>query len=246
MDYDRLCSTLLDDVFGNSPVNALIEHPDIRPPVYALLSQYERERIRWGYWSPAYVACIAAWSTTCPDFQLDNDRMMTLLEDRYAARIPRDDTRVMVGNYLRNRDDLRALKRSGAVSCSFFSRIEDQMVTRTALAKAVASKRIFVLSRAFFEGYQASPYLERMRGDMGMPTDTAADIVPRFLHNGPSTRVQDGLLRSAMVFADLILDCGGSRQDDKCSDVVKMLTELLEESYTDLRRDIVRYASENA
>jgi hypothetical protein len=156
MNYDKLCSTLLDDVFGNSPVNALIEHPAIRPPVYARLSQYERERIRWGYWTPAYVACIAAWSSTCPDFQLDNDRIMTLLEDRYAARISRDDTRVMVGNYLPNRDDLRALKRSGAVTCSFFSRIEDQLVTRTALAQAVASNRILILSRAFFEGYQVS------------------------------------------------------------------------------------------
>ena len=31
MDYDKLCSILLDEVFGNSPVNTLIEYPNIRP-----------------------------------------------------------------------------------------------------------------------------------------------------------------------------------------------------------------------
>jgi len=157
MDYEKLCSILLDDVFSNSPVNTLIEYPDVRPPVYACLSQYEWERIRWGYWTPAYVVCISVWSYTALDFRLDNDRMMTLLEDRYPARIPCDDTRVIVGNYLRNRDDLRALKRSRAVSCSLFSRIEDQTITRGALASAVARQRIHALSRAFLEGISSLP-----------------------------------------------------------------------------------------
>jgi hypothetical protein len=229
-------------VFSNSPVNALIEHLSIRPPVYACLSLYEWERIRWGYWTPAYVACISAWSCTSPDFRLDNDRMMTLLENRYPARIPCDDTRVIVGNYLRSRDDLRALKRSRAVSCSLSSRIEDQTVTRGALTSAVASHRIYALSRAFLEGYQSSP---RMRTDIGMPTDMEADINSRLFHKGASTRVKDGCLRTAMVFADMILDCGESKRDDKSLDVVTMLAGLLEESYTDLRTDIVTYATED-
>ena len=241
MDYEKLCSILLDDVFSNSPVNTLIEYPDVRPPVYACLSQYEWERIRWGYWTPAYVVCISVWSYTALDFRLDNDRMMTLLEDRYPARIPCDDTRVIVGNYLRNRDDLRALKRSRAVSCSLFSRIEDQTITRGALASAVARQRIHALSRAFLEGYQASPW---MRRDIGMATDMGADIISRLFHKGASTKVTDGLFHTAMAFADMILDCGECKRDDKSVDVVTMLAGLLEESYTDLRTDIVTSATE--
>lgn len=233
MDYEKLCSIILDDVFSNSSVNLLVEYPECRRPVFAHLSQYEWERIRWGFWAPAFVACLNAWADMNHLFNLDVTRMNTLLNQGYPSRFRDDGVRMVVGDYLRNRADIRALKSSGLVPCSLFSRIEDQTTTRGTLTRALALHRITTLLEAYVEGCRFSRFVEQERHHSGELTGFFAEFT-----SGISNKTKDGLSRTAMVFAEMVLDSCDFRRDQKSLDVVEMLFGLFEETYKECRNHL--------
>jgi hypothetical protein len=220
MNYERLASALLTYVFSNQPLKELREY-NPEDPVVAALSSHEWQRIEWSFWAGAYVTCSAAVAIGCDLYDLDNLRLSQLLLSAYHQHIPKDNTSVLVGDYLRNRDDIKALKRSGAVSYSIFSSIEGQQTTRGKMASAIAAHRVRALTEAFSEGFLASGRLAhsetKFMDDFRMPTN-----------------VKDGLFREAMVFSGFILDSGRVERTEKSVATTELMSDLLQRSYTEL------------
>lgn len=247
MDYNSLASCFLRRVFDNSAITDLEQFIARLPPESAQfasgnLTQSEWRRLRWSYWNAAHAVCIAAWGNTYAVYDLDKDQIPILVKDAYPKLIPNDRSSVRVGDYLPNRLDVRALKRSRAVACAFYNALENQTATLGTLARALATHRLTTLLGAYVEGCRISRFVDTVRNDSGEPTGFFAEM----LSGGMTNRTKDGLSRMAMVLGSMILDCGEFRNDQKSLDASDTLFGILEQSYKNFVGDIAQHASGDA
>lgn len=245
MDYAQLSQILLNIVFSNSAIKTLerfiaqLENP-LDDPGSASLTDIEWKRLRWSYWSGAYSSCVAAlWDQSqLSDFDLE--RIVKLLDNELISRIPSDSSIIVVGDYIRDKDTLKWVKRTGIIECSFFRRLETRESTLGQLASTIAPYRLGVLSSVFAFGITAFD-----RGH-GITYPEGIMLEPLFvLSSQMPQRTKAALTGVAIVLAGWVLEQGSCGTDKKSRDVADLVLDRFDETFKECC-SAIREATEDA